>query len=71
MCPVVGGVEYLNEGCVLRLFLLQCVSLLKADVGQPELDFELRLNGLITNDKFCITRWGSIALAPDYRRQRP
>ena len=71
MRPVIGGIENLDKRSVLFLDFTQAGRLLKLGIGQTKLNFELGLNGLITNDKFCITRWGSIALAPDYRRRRP
>jgi hypothetical protein len=70
MCPVVGRVEDLNKGSMVALDFLQVAGLLKVGVGQPELDFELGFNGLITNDKFCLTRWGHLILKADQRKRR-
>lgn len=71
MRPVAGGVEQLDEGGVQVFNFGKGFSLNEFGIRQAPLYVELGLNGLITNDKFCITRWGSIALAPDCRRRRP
>ena len=41
----------------------------KLSISQATLDVELGLNGLITNDKFCLTRWGKLMLKADQRPQ--
>ena len=70
MGPVTSGVEELNEGSVGVLNLAKCLGLNVFSIGDTTLDVELRFNGLITNDKFCLTRKGHIILKADQRPKR-
>jgi len=72
ICPLLvsvvrGGVESFDKFRVPILDFFKGFSLLKLEVSQTKLDFQLCLNGLITNDKFCLTRWRQLALRPDRR----
>jgi hypothetical protein len=51
----------------LFLYLLQACSLFEFGVSQARLNSKLALNGLITNDKFCLTRWDQLVLGVDCR----
>lgn len=62
-----GGIEQLDEGGVLVLNFGKGFGLLEFGIGQASLNIELGLNGLITNDKFCLTRWRRMNLQADQR----
>ena len=47
MCPVIGCIEGLNEGRMLRLYFLQRGGLFKFGIGQTELDLELCFNQVL------------------------
>jgi hypothetical protein len=60
----------LDESGMLVLDLLKGFSLYEFGIGQTSLDVKLGLNGLITNDKYCLTRWGKLMLKADQRPQQ-
>jgi hypothetical protein len=64
---VTGRIEQLDEGGMLVLNLDKGIGLFELCVGQASLNIELGLNGLITNDKFCLTRKRYIILKTDQR----
>jgi hypothetical protein len=59
---VARRIKQLDEGSVLVLNFFKGVGLLELGICQASLDVELGFNGLITNDKFCLTRWGRLNL---------
>jgi hypothetical protein len=66
---VARRIEQLDEGGVLVLNFGKGFRPNERGVCQATLDVELRLNGLITNDKFCMTHWGHMVPKGDQQRQ--
>jgi hypothetical protein len=67
MRPMAGRIEQLDESGMLVLDFLKSFSLDEFGISQTPLDVKLGFNGLITNDKFCLTRKRYIILKTDQR----
>jgi hypothetical protein len=67
MCPMACGIEQLDKSRMLVLNLGIGFGSLELGIRQTPLNIELGLNGLITNDKFCLTRKRYIILKTDQR----
>jgi hypothetical protein len=69
VCPVAGSIKQLNK-CRVKVFNFgKGFGLHEFGIRQAPLHVELGLDGLITNDKFCLTRWGKLMLKADQRPQ--